>query len=198
MSDWSDLPTELLEKIWNCLRSTHSDTLQFRSIFRSWRSSAPLLRATNSFSKTDRGNHSQVTFTNAPPLYGFPASDGDGTCVFPKVINLLDFEVIELCIHNCLSGSYEDNKLAFASGHHSKSDDGCITVLGVDNVDGELGVWRTGDERWTFFSDPTIKDLRFISVLFIHNKFNAIDHDGSIVTIDPDSLKVLQVSNKEF
>ncbi|KAJ4821957.1 hypothetical protein Tsubulata_032145 [Turnera subulata] len=118
-------------------------------------------------------------------------------CHFPKVIDLLQFRVNEMCNDHLLDAVVEwpyPHVIGAAVASGSSETANGFTVMAVDKKKFCLGVWRMGDDRWSIISDHTVRDAHFTRVKYIRRKFYAFAHNGLAVTIDPDSLKITQVA----
>ncbi|KAJ4835840.1 hypothetical protein Tsubulata_035333 [Turnera subulata] len=202
--DWSDLPTELLQEIAGCLRSSRLDIIRFRSVCGSWRSSAaPYLPSRHDFthyitvysiqpfsdagatpwfpgilhSDTGKGFIMDLLSKNTGDIFGKETAGS-----LPKVLNLQDFRVEEIRKVYVLKTSGIQLTKVVVSG---------ITFLTID-FRGKLLVLRWIDGRLSVIT-IIMKEEDFCDVAFRGGKFYAFTCRGLVITVDPDSLNINRV-----
>ncbi|KAF5453845.1 hypothetical protein F2P56_023563 [Juglans regia] len=221
--DWSDLPKELLPCIGKSLKSS-SEVLRFRSVCASWRSSIPSFREISPSlplpfpSPIGQGGEAFVSLTTfyrlelahenpnpskgwlirveesepgklrfLNPLSGRPISA-------PKVINLLDFRVLEVSkaykVVKYPSGksfTAVNKVVLFPNSAWTRAEDCVVFVI---YLDGKLGYAKYGDERWTLVDKQY---SHYDDIIVYKGQFYVIDRLGTVSWIDS-SLKLIQFS----
>ncbi|KAJ4841613.1 hypothetical protein Tsubulata_004902 [Turnera subulata] len=121
----------------------------------------------------------------------------------PKVLDLADYEVNELCRAYELEFVDRSGRRP-CSGDHSwstqvrqvvisgKIGDG-FTVMVLKN-DGKLAVWRMGDDKWIDVGDQTPEGSSYRSTAYHRGKFYAVCDNRLTVTIDSVSLSIREVA----
>ncbi|KAI9084744.1 hypothetical protein K1719_033150 [Acacia pycnantha] len=113
------------------------------------------------------------------------------TCL-PTTLNLFDFRVSEITKAYDLQfvGNCEMPELDFPefSSIHARrvavcsSEGAAFAVMAVD-ADGELSIWRTGDEKWIGISDAP-DDAPYNDVVYHNGKFYAVDERSLTISVD--------------
>ncbi|KAF2312474.1 hypothetical protein GH714_034801 [Hevea brasiliensis] len=125
---------------------------------------------------------------------------------FPQVLNLLDYRISEIgnaygleflkhgktSFNRVLTKS--DNiksifmkKVVVSSSFFKIGDDG-LAVMALD-MDGNVGVWKMGDEKWTNINDARERSY-YVDIIFYNRKFYALDVSGLTVTVDPRTFRL--------
>lgn len=217
-----NLPEHLLSSIAHYL-NTRIETISFRSVCNSFRSSAPPPLPPRSHIKipsppglTDDG-HLELTestiYAIQPPekstetwLVKVEESNSGKIRVMdplfklriknmlPESFNLLDYRVKEIA-KSCRLETVSSSKTCYVRKAVVSSDDDNAGefVLMALINDGRVGVWRSKDERWTNI-DIGYKSFNCKDIIYHKNKFYAMGFDGFTVAVDPKSFKVTQAA----
>ncbi|TYH88784.1 hypothetical protein ES332_D01G212000v1 [Gossypium tomentosum] len=201
MADWSQLPPELVVLIAKCLEARF-DILRFRSVCSSWRSSAPLPPKLNPLLPTNRplprrgrkapacwlakirdATHHhpvEMQLLNPPWLERPPRK-------FPKVLDLTNFQVLELghehvghydvSVDHPIEAHYATyrQKVVFLRSSTIDSDDFIMfSMFGIS------ALLRSGEKEWIVLENVSCLE----DIISFNGKFYAIDGNGRTIAID--------------
>ncbi|MBA0551072.1 hypothetical protein Golob_021973, partial [Gossypium lobatum] len=201
MADWPQLPPELVVLIAKCLEARF-DILRFRSVCSSWRSSVPLplklkpLLPTNLplprrgreapacwLAKIGDATHHhpvEMQLLNPPWLERPPRN-------FPKVLDLTNFQVLELghehvrhydvSIDPPIEAHYATyrQKVVFLRSSTIDSDDFIMfSMFGIS------ALLRSGEKEWIVLENVSCLE----DIISFNGKFYAIDENGRTIAID--------------
>ncbi|KAJ4830866.1 hypothetical protein Tsubulata_033962 [Turnera subulata] len=128
--------------------------------------------------------------------------------LLPKVLDLRDFQVREICkaytlefVNQNGGSSYDRDIKVAVSSCFSEIGDG-FTVMALKKEGNLLGIWRMGDDKWSFDIGPALEMIPrmcFHGIAYHKGKFYVVDEDGGTSTFDPVSLEIRhQVVPREY
>ncbi|KAJ4830867.1 hypothetical protein Tsubulata_033964 [Turnera subulata] len=125
--------------------------------------------------------------------------DAEEAKLLPKVLDLRDFQVREICkaytlefVNQNGECSYDRDIKVAVSSCFSEIGDG-FTVMALKKEGNLLGIWRMGEDRWSFDIGPAmgmIPRMSFHGIAYQKGKFYVVDEDGGTSTFDPVSQEI--------
>lgn len=138
------------------------------------------------------------------PLFRFPFKNLNKN--LPKVLNLLDYRVDEISKayglefvqqgkapeldFNELKSTTMIRKVVTSSNLENIGDGFAVMAL---HTGGKLGVWRMGDKKWNNINDNRERS-HYSDIVYDKGKFYALDFTGLVVSVDPATLKLTELS----
>ncbi|XP_031277192.1 F-box protein At2g17036-like [Pistacia vera] len=215
--DWSTLPDHLLAMIGKLLHA-RVEALRFRAVCHSFRTSLPLLQPSTLNIPDPFDSNNQLSLTRSTvyaiePLHEISSTpletstwfvkvselssgsvrvedifyrftDQNLSEMLPKSLNLLDYRLKEITTAYGLLQYPIFQKIVVSLDEFE-----IMTLFSG----GKLGVYRKGDEEWTYI-DFSVDGIFFEDIVYHMEKFYVLGSKGLTITVDSKSLDISQVA----